>query len=194
MRSMAFIDYQNFEICKSAYLASIKEDKINVNFSVLANKLNEKISIKPTLMKTYLFAYKPCEELLKLTKYQSYYNWLSAIKNTSYFEVIEGTQEIRQLHKGTEIDINNPATYRTKEKGTDINLAVQMLSKAYQNAYDVAILISGDTDYIPVIRELHNIGKIVILATLPNQNVKKYDEYKDAHLKIDVDFLKTCIK
>jgi len=58
----------------------------------------------------------------------------------------------------------------------------------------VAILVSGDTDYIPVIRELHHIGKIVVLASLPNQNIVKYEEYRDAHLRMDVNFLKTCTK
>ncbi|MBE7022636.1 MAG: NYN domain-containing protein [Ruminococcaceae bacterium] len=194
MKSMAFIDYQNFEISKAEYLKSIREERFNVNFSVLAKNLNDRIDIKPTLMKTYLFAYKPCDDLLKLPAQKNYYNWVSSLKNKAYFEVIEGTQEIRPASKDVDIDINDISTYKTKEKGTDINLAVQMLSKAYQNAYDVAILVSGDTDYIPVIRELHHIGKIVVLASLPNQNIVKYEEYRDAHLRMDVNFLKTCTK
>ena len=115
------------------------------------------------------------------------------MKSKPLFEVIEGTQEIRQISKDTKIDITNPSTYTTQEKGTDINLAVNMLSKGYQNAYDVAILLSGDTDYIPVIRELHHLGKIVVLATFPTQNVSKYDEYRDIHIKMNLQFLKSCI-
>ena len=76
--------------------------------------------------------------------------------------------------RSTPINISDSSTYTTEEKGTDINVAVNMLSKAYTNAYDIAILVSGDTDYVPVVQQLHNIGKIVVLATLPHQNVSKY--------------------
>lgn len=174
------------------YIGQQNEKNFNINYSLLAQCINEKVKQNTVLMKTYLFAYRPCDELMKLTKHQQYYAWLSGIKNKPYFEVIEGTQEIRTINANTKIDIKNESTYRTEEKGTDINLAVNMLSKGYQNAYDVAILVSGDTDYIPVIRELHHLGKIVILASLPNQNIKKYDEYRDAHITIDMELLKKC--
>lgn len=174
------------------YLSYNKEKPFHVNYLKLTNRVNDRIHLGATLMKTYLFAYKPCEELMKLSHYQGYYNWLSGMKNKPFIEVIEGTQEIRPASKGIKIDVNNTSTYTTEEKGTDINLAVNMLSKGYQNAYDIAILISGDTDYIPVVRELHHIGKIVVLATLPNQNISKYKEYMDAHINIDLGVLKTC--
>ena len=183
--------FRKWQLFSRHYLKSINSNTFNVNFLKLAENLNKKITLCPTLMKTYLFAYKPCDALMKIERYSNYYNWLSGLKNKPYFEVIEGRQEIRATNNDVAVDINDKSTYTTKEKGTDINLAVNMLSKAYQNAYDVAILISGDTDYIPVIKELHNIGKIVILATFPNQNVKKYDEYRDAHIKIDLGLLKT---
>ena len=190
MKSMVFIDYQNFNISIKDYFSSIKEKPFNVNFSALARELNNQLPTNPTLVKTYLFAYKPCDELLKLEPYRKYYTWLSGIKNKPFFEVIEGLQEIRGLPDGTQIDINDSSTYTTKEKGTDIRLAVNMLSKGYQNAYDVAILVSGDTDYIPVVEELHHLGKIVILATFPTQNITKYDEYRDFHINMDFEFLK----
>lgn len=194
MKSMAFIDYQNFQINKKSFLTDNKSDTFNIDFIKLATEVNERIAIKPTLVKTFLFAPKPCEQLINVKSgyYRQYYNWLCGMKNKSYFEVIEGTQEIRPISDSIPIDLNNYSTYTTKEKGTDVNVAVNMLSKAYHNAYDVAILISGDTDYIPVVKELHNLGKTVVLATLPNQNMKKYDEYKDAHIKIDMDLLKRC--
>ena len=193
MKSMVFIDYQNFNISIKNYFSSINEKPFNVNFSTLAKELNNRLPMNPTLMKTYLFAYKPCDELLKLESYREYYKWLSGIKNKPFFEIIEGSQEIRSLPGDVQIDINDPNTYTTREKGTDIQLAVNMLSKGYQNAYDVGILVSGDTDYIPVIEELHHLGKIVILATFPTQNTSKYDEHRDFHIKMNLPFLKSCI-
>ncbi len=38
-----------------------------------------------------------------------------------------------------------------KEKMTDVNIATQMLMDAYTDAFDTAILVSGDTDLIPPI-------------------------------------------
>ena len=39
-----------------------------------------------------------------------------------------------------------------EEKETDVNLAVFLLDLAYQDAYDRALLISGDSDLVPAVR------------------------------------------
>ena len=70
--------------------------------------------------------------------------------------------------KGISLDLTNPDTYYTEEKETDINLATHMLAKGFQNAYDIAILVSGDTDYIKVVETLHNIGKTVVIHDGPD--------------------------
>ncbi len=49
--------------------------------------------------------------------------------------------------------------YRLKED--DINLAINALSDAYENKFDKMILISSDRDFIPLIRQIKNIGKEV---------------------------------
>lgn len=47
------------------------------------------------------------------------------------------------------------------EKGVDVNLAVDLLVGAYENLYDVAILVSSDTDLIPAIKKVKHLGKEV---------------------------------
>jgi uncharacterized LabA/DUF88 family protein len=47
------------------------------------------------------------------------------------------------------------------EKGVDVKIAVDMLVGAYENLYDVAILVSSDTDLIPVIQKVKQLGKEV---------------------------------
>ncbi len=37
---------------------------------------------------------------------------------------------------------------KTEEKGSDVNLALHVLSDGYKNAYDVAIIISNDSDLL----------------------------------------------
>jgi len=45
------------------------------------------------------------------------------------------------------------------EKGVDVKIAVDLLVGAYENMYDVAILISSDTDLIPAIQKIKHLGK-----------------------------------
>lgn len=39
-----------------------------------------------------------------------------------------------------------------EEKETDVNLAVYLIDLAYQDAYDRALLFSGDSDLVPAVR------------------------------------------
>ena len=41
------------------------------------------------------------------------------------------------------------------EKMTDVNIATQMLVDAYKNAFDMAMLVSGDSDLVPPIKAIH---------------------------------------
>lgn len=49
-----------------------------------------------------------------------------------------------------------------REKGVDVHIAVDICMKATRNEYDQLILISSDTDLIPAIREVKNLGKHVV--------------------------------
>ncbi len=51
------------------------------------------------------------------------------------------------------------------EKEVDIMLATDMLSLAFQNAYDTAVLVSGDSDFTYTVEEIQRIGKRVENAT-----------------------------
>lgn len=179
---MVFIDYQNFNINLKKHYENNGESFVGINYSKLGRAINEIIPFDSEVLKTYLFAYKPCEELMQLHSYKKYYEWLtSSMRKVPYLEVIEGRQDIHRI-KGIKFDINNPDTYTTEEKETDINLATHMVAKGFQNAYDIAILVSGDTDYVNVIKTLHDLGKIIIIAHFPHQNIQKYDGMYDADI------------
>jgi uncharacterized LabA/DUF88 family protein len=53
---------------------------------------------------------------------------------------------------------------QNKSKGVDITLTKDMLSHAYSNNYEAAVLIAGDGDYIPLIEEVKRRGKNVYVA------------------------------
>lgn len=47
------------------------------------------------------------------------------------------------------------------EKKVDINIAIDIISLAYENAYDTAVLVSGDGDFVPVVKKVKELHKSV---------------------------------
>ncbi|MCL2890977.1 MAG: NYN domain-containing protein [Methanomassiliicoccaceae archaeon] len=46
-----------------------------------------------------------------------------------------------------------------KQREIDVALACEVLSQAYTNSYDIAIIVSGDRDFRPVIEQIRSLGK-----------------------------------
>ena len=55
-------------------------------------------------------------------------------------------------------------------KGDDVYLATDLIKGAYENLYDVAIIISGDADFIPAIKLIQKKDKKVINAFFPKSS------------------------
>ena len=53
-------------------------------------------------------------------------------------------------------------------KGVDVTLTTLMLSHAFRNNYDVAVLVTGDGDFGPAVREVRRGGKAVHLWFVPS--------------------------
>lgn len=49
-------------------------------------------------------------------------------------------------------------------KGVDVTLTTALVSHAYRDDYDVAFLICGDGDYVPVAEEIKRAGKRVVVV------------------------------
>jgi uncharacterized LabA/DUF88 family protein len=58
------------------------------------------------------------------------------------------------------------------EKMTDVNIATQLLIDAYQDRYDMAMLISGDSDLVPPMKAIHALfnKKRVFVAFPPKRH------------------------
>ena len=55
--------------------------------------------------------------------------------------------------------------YKSQEKGVDVSLATDLTTLAWENAYEIGILISSDNDFIPVVTRLQDMGfKIINLV------------------------------
>lgn len=45
------------------------------------------------------------------------------------------------------------------EKKIDIQIAIDIISFAYEDAYDIAVLVSGDGDFVPVVKKVKELDK-----------------------------------
>jgi uncharacterized LabA/DUF88 family protein len=57
---------------------------------------------------------------------------------------------------------------RQEQKEVDVAMACEMLMHALRDHYDVAILVSGDRDFIPAIQHVQAAGKRVEVAAFAN--------------------------
>ncbi len=71
------------------------------------------------------------------------------------------------------------------EKGVDVRIASDMLSLAFHNAYDVAILLSGDSDFVEVVEEIKHQGKIVENAVFREASSKELRDACDNYIYLD---------
>ena len=51
---------------------------------------------------------------------------------------------------------------KTEEKGSDVNIAVHLVSDGFRNAYDAAVVVSNDSDLLPPLQfAKEELGKLV---------------------------------
>jgi CxxC-x17-CxxC domain-containing protein len=55
---------------------------------------------------------------------------------------------------------------KKEEKGIDVSLAVDMLSMAHKDGYDIAVLVAGDSDYLKLVRAVKDAGKRVKVVAI----------------------------
>jgi len=61
-----------------------------------------------------------------------------------------------------------------EEKGTDVNIAVQMLDDAYQGHAERMVLVSGDSDLVPAIRTIkQRFARIQVIVYVPARDPRR---------------------
>lgn len=121
---------------------------------------------------------KPNQELIKIKYFTSRVNnnpekqkrqstYIDAIESTGvtiiYGKYQNGLEECKRCQNSWKT---------TKEKMTDVNIATTMIVDAFTDKYDIAMLISGDSDLTPPIKEIHNlfVNKRVFIAFPPKRH------------------------
>jgi len=85
-------------------------------------------------------------------------DFLAALRDTPYLEVRLGGTKLAQ---GV-----------TVEKGIDVMLVTDLINFAWSDRYDVAILVSGDSDFAYALQAVKNLGKYIEVAYFES-NVSK---------------------
>lgn len=71
---------------------------------------------------------------------------------------------------------------KIREKGVDVQLAIDLVIGAVENLYDTAIIVSSDTDLIPAIKYVRSKGKIVEYVGF--SNAPSFGMIKEADIRV----------
>jgi Uncharacterized conserved protein len=140
-RVIVFIDGSNI-------FHAIRSLNIRIDYNRLVGFLVE----DRRLIRAYFYGAVPQEKDLKKNSPE----WESFLRQKRFLEelALQGikvkTARLRRLPSGEFL-----------EKEVDIMLATDMLSLAYKNAYDTAILVTGDSDFSYTVEEIQSLGKRV---------------------------------
>lgn len=137
-RVAIFIDRSNF------YHSSKKLNALKIDFVKLTNVLNNERNL------VSVFYYNsPLDFTKDRKRYWKQQKFFDKLRKLPFFKVI--LSKMRRYSDG-EIE-------KYMVKGDDVHLAVDLISGAYENLYDVAVVVSGDEDFIPALNKLKKLGK-----------------------------------
>jgi uncharacterized LabA/DUF88 family protein len=78
-----------------------------------------------------------------------------------------------------------------KTKSVDINLCVDVLTQAYQSSVDDIVIVSGDGDFAPLIRQTMSAGKRVHIAALSSGLSPRLRSISDHFIDLDPVFFES---
>jgi uncharacterized LabA/DUF88 family protein len=140
--------------------------------------LVEKLSIGYELYRTYYYNAQ-INQQADPSGYKSQQKFLSALRALPFFELRLGVLRARG---NTWI-----------EEGIDVKVAVDMIGMAYQDQYDVAMLVSGDGDYVDCVRAVKGAGKHVVNAYSESSQSQALRDACDNWICMDNEYLKELL-
>lgn len=127
---------------------SLKDLKVSkIDFQKLVNLLK-----KDRLLISVYYYNAPLDISVDSKKYWEQQKFFDVLRRIPGFNVV-----LARLRKHKRDD----GTFVFEVKGDDICLAVDLISGAYENLYDTALIVSGDEDFVPAIRKVQKLGKKV---------------------------------
>ncbi len=139
-RVAIFIDGSNLYHALRANLG-----RFNLDFAEFVSKL----CASRRLFRTYYYNVLQ-DPTQRPDAYREQQEFLDILRKTPYMEVRLGSMKIAQ---GIPV-----------EKGVDVMLATDLLYFAWNDFYDTAVLVSGDSDFAYALQAIKNMGKHVEVA------------------------------
>lgn len=119
-------------------------------------------------------------------------NTLDMQRQTTYLEAL-GTLSNVQTHFGHYLEKSRQCRQcgaqwmDYEEKMTDVNIAVQLLSDAYEDQFDTVLLVSGDSDLTTPVKQVRARfpGKKIIIALPPNRRSQELIKAANGYFSIN---------
>lgn len=160
-RVMIFIDGSNlYHVLKQ------NTDKRDLDYK----KFSEKLCGDRELIRTYYYNIRQ-ESADNPSLAESQDRFLNALYETDYLEV--------------KLGIWKPRGNTMVEKGVDVMIAADLISHAYEDHYDTAILVSGDADFYPALQVVKDTGKQVEVAAFDSNLSSEAARLSDVLVKFD---------
>lgn len=135
---------------------NLKRYKIRISFEELIKKLETKREVTDVYFYT-----AELDKEFNPERYEEHHEFLEKLRRIPRFRVVLCNLKKIVLKDGSvDYDI----------KGDDVHLASDLIKGAYENLYDVAIVVSGDEDFVPAIKIARARRKKVINAFFPKSS------------------------
>lgn len=130
---------------------------------------------------------KPDEELVSVSYFTAYATWddEKAARHKKYIRALEltGVRVVlgKFKRKNRTCRECGARTVEREEKRTDVNIAIHFLRAAFLDEFDLAIVVSGDTDLIPAIdavKQLFPTKRVGILFPM-NRHTSEMEQSAD---------------
>jgi len=121
--------------------------------------------------------------------------YLRALKTAPEVEIIKGRFLSKTKKRPTVADPKQYVeVHDTEEKGSDVNLASHLLVDGFRRKYDLALVLSQDTDLLEPIRMVKNDLKLKIGVLWFDQSKpgRKFQENSDFIRHVDLARLRRC--
>jgi uncharacterized LabA/DUF88 family protein len=106
-------------------------------------------------------------------------------ESEKYFEKIR-RYDYHEVKLGRLIQTGNG--YR--QKGVDVLMAIDMITKAYENHYEIAVLVAGDDDFVDVVKTVKDsAGKHVFGVYYPPEASERLVDTFDRRFALVKDYL-----
>lgn len=154
LRAEIFVDGTNFDIAAQQLMSA------SVDMPKFARELVRKLSTQHLLVKLHYCTAPAADPSPPKARFEQAY--FDRLREAHSVDLVLGRHEFSG-------EYDRQGRKRYTEKHTDVNVAMLMMEGACDDRYDTAVIISGDTDMVPVMKRVRERGKRVAWCHFPGQ-------------------------